>query len=120
MFSFVKFLILEIFEGIQGSLNLDSLVMFQKSKTEKHLYNALVDSVCRILKLIKHSFFIYENTPPEIYHFYPSYLGHFVTLVYPSNVSDDDLSTYLLFSPFARNFHIIIWQLKCILLYLHS
>ncbi|XP_065201535.1 ufm1-specific protease 2 [Planococcus citri] len=82
----------KIFEGIQGSLNLDSLIMFQKSKTEKHLYNALVDSVCRILKLVKQSFFIYENIPPEIYHFYPSYLGHFVTLVYPLNISDDDLT----------------------------
>lgn len=68
--------------------------MFQKNRTEKHLYNALVDSVCRIFKLIKHGFFIYENIPPEVYHFYPPYLGHFVTLVNPSRIPDDDLSAY--------------------------
>lgn len=68
--------------------------MFQKNRTEKHLYNALIDSVCRVTKLMKRSFFIHENILPKIYHFYPSYLGHFVTFVYPANISDDDLSTY--------------------------
>ncbi len=68
--------------------------MFQKNRIEKYLYNALVDSVCRIMKLTKRKFFLHENVSPEIYHFCPSNLGHFVTLVYPEDVSDDDLSKF--------------------------
>lgn len=88
------FMLLENFEGVQGCLRLDSLIMFQKTRTEKHLYNALVDSVCRTMKLMKRSFFIHENISPEIYHFYPTHLGHFVTLVYPANIVDDDLCRF--------------------------
>lgn len=82
----------KIFEGVQGCMQLDSLIMFQKNRTEKHLYNALIDSMCRVTKLMKRSFFIHENILPKIYHFYPAQLGHFVTFVYPANIGDDDLS----------------------------
>lgn len=75
--------------------------MFQKTKAEKYLYNALVDSVCRIMKLMRRSFFLYENILPEIYHFYPANLGHFVTLVYPASVNDDDLGRISLLVPRA-------------------
>lgn len=50
------------------------------------------------MKLMKRSFFLHENILPEIYRFYPSNLAHFVTLVYPHNVSDDDLSEYMVAS----------------------
>ena len=65
--------------------------MFHKNRGEKHLYNALVDSVCRIMKLTKRSFFLHESILPEIRHFYPTCLKHFVTLVYPSKITDEEL-----------------------------
>ncbi|KAK7595475.1 hypothetical protein V9T40_013300 [Parthenolecanium corni] len=80
------------FEGIQGCLRLDSLILFQRDRSEKYLYNALVDSVCRTMRLMKRSFFLHDNIVPEIHHFYPTNLAHFVTLVYPNNVKDDDFT----------------------------
>lgn len=50
------------------------------------------------MRLMKRSFFLHDNIVPEIHHFYPTNLAHFVTLVYPNNVKDDDFSEYIVSS----------------------
>lgn len=73
-------------------LQVDVLSMLHKETKSILCYDVLVESMCRSLRLIEHSFLeqlsqfnkIYVS---KCYHMYPEGLGHFWTCVYPVDES---------------------------------
>lgn len=80
-------------------IDVDALSMLHLNTKLSSLYEILVESLCRILRLAERNLLTQlKNTgkdlkTPLMYHFKPEELGHFFTCIYRSGVTDDD--TYL-------------------------
>jgi hypothetical protein len=81
-------------------LQLDSLAMIHEHTKASHLYDILIKSTKRILKL--HELRLLEIVEHEknsksamfnVYHFYPEDCNHFVTLLYPEFHTEKDFKT---------------------------
>lgn len=83
-------------EQFKIPINVDCLSMLHVQTKLVQLYDILVESLCRILRLTERNLLTQLksglNRPgtPVIYHFKPEELGHFFTCVYPDGVPDDD------------------------------
>ncbi|XP_039279061.1 ufm1-specific protease 2 [Nilaparvata lugens] len=83
-------------------LPIDGLSMVHLERKASELYNVLVDSLCRSLRLLERSLSRGQLPPtsaPSVLHFRPPAIGHFFTAVYPKGQSDDDLESV------RRTFH---------------
>ncbi|XP_044256013.1 ufm1-specific protease 2 [Tribolium madens] len=78
-------------------VSIDSLSMVNRQTKIANLYEILVESAVRNLRLLESSIlYKLQNedekiTPPEVYHFYPDDCGHFVTKIYLKGDSEDVL-----------------------------
>ncbi|XP_075235256.1 UFM1 specific peptidase 2 [Lycorma delicatula] len=90
----------EFVERLKVVLPIDALCMVHYERKASELYNVLVDSLCRSLRLLERNLSRGSQPPtmPWPYHFLPSNLGHFFTIVYPKK-SDDELTSV------RRTFH---------------
>ena len=93
------FFISEEFRHVEIQLNIDSLIMVSKNLSVTHLYEYLLTGIQRNFTLNKNNLLHQlknENTfgisYPKTYHFLPSNLGHFVSVVYSSKQTSDELS----------------------------
>ncbi|XP_063710149.1 probable Ufm1-specific protease 2 [Culicoides brevitarsis] len=74
----------------------DALSMLNVNTKLSSLYEILVESLCRILRLTERNLLTQLKTSgkdlnaPIMYHFKPEELGHFFTCIYRAGVSDDD------------------------------
>lgn len=78
-------LFLELRRTLNACLKIDALSMVHRQRKISGLYEILVESAIRNLRLIENS--ILENlnrtiSQPEVFHFYPKECGHFITIVY--------------------------------------
>lgn len=83
-------------------LPIDALSMVHLSRKASELYNVLVDSLCRSLRLLERHLSrgaLPPAQPPATYHFRPPAVGHFFTIIYPKGMSDNELE------PVRRTFH---------------
>lgn len=95
----VNSVISEQFKHMEINLTIDTLVMVLKSMKLTSLHQILVEGVHRNYILNKNNLIqqleggkIYDICLPETYHFLPSPLGHFISIVYSSNQNPDTLS----------------------------
>lgn len=81
-------------------IQIDSLSMVNKKTKLNDLYEIIVESAIRSLRLIKKPLLkqFSENAGdhsnilcPEIFHFYPEGCGHFVTRIYDKNCNELDM-----------------------------
>lgn len=88
-------------EFYELSLEIDALSLVGYNITMGQLYEILVESICRNLRLVGSSF---ENQLkiedaeirlPQPIHFKPLNFGHLLTLVYPIGMSASETCTYL-------------------------
>lgn len=82
------------------SLEVDALSIVHKNMPITCLYDVLIESAYRNLKLILSLLLQHLDdnggdqlpiTHPELFHFFPKDVGHFVTRVYDQKKSDVDL-----------------------------
>lgn len=77
-------------------INVDCLSMLHTHTKLVQLYDILVESLCRILRLTERNLITQLKSglsrpgTPVVYHFKPEELGHFFTCVYPDGVPDDN------------------------------
>nr|XP_029731839.1 probable Ufm1-specific protease 2 [Aedes albopictus] len=78
-------------------LQVDVLSMLHKETKAVLCYDVLVESMCRSLRLLEHSFLeqfeqFSQMSVSKCYHMYPDGLGHFWTCVYPvgDSIKEDD------------------------------
>ena len=97
---FNKIHVLEKYESLTMLLNIDALSLVPRNMPLKNLYEILVASCCRNLSLIKRAILKHFQQSdgdtskvchPEVYHFYPKVCGHFFTMVYNGNESEESL-----------------------------
>ncbi|KAJ8675222.1 hypothetical protein QAD02_011008 [Eretmocerus hayati] len=87
-------------EYYEFSLKIDALSLVGQNKTMAQLYEILVESLCRNLRLITSSFEQQLETEkaqlrlPEPLHFKPLNFGHLLTLVYPTGISASETIEY--------------------------
>ncbi|XP_056639546.1 ufm1-specific protease 2 [Diorhabda sublineata] len=86
---------------IDTILQLDSLVMVHDWTKISQLYDILVNSSKKILKLhelklldVAEDKINTKNSKHNVYHFYPEDCNHFITLLYPEFVNEKDLKSY--------------------------
>ncbi|XP_018336684.1 ufm1-specific protease 2 [Agrilus planipennis] len=88
------------FQSLQLWVEVDALSMVHVDSKVVNLYDIIVESSCRNLRLQQNAFFKFFTDCIEeqgkisnlkIYHFYPESCGHFVTKAYPKNFADIDL-----------------------------
>lgn len=80
-------------------LQIDTLAMLHKNTRISSLYDILIESVCRALRLIERSILnqlpdLEDNSElsiPVTYHFLPPDIGHFITCCYSSGHSDKSM-----------------------------
>ncbi|XP_036326954.1 probable Ufm1-specific protease 2 [Rhagoletis pomonella] len=81
-------------------LEVEAMAMLCKSTKVSRLYDILIESICRSLRLFEQSMVerLEESTEsPELlrpsgYHFFPKEFGHFLSCSYLDGVSDDEAS----------------------------
>lgn len=76
-------------------LSVDCLSMLHTDTKFSQLYDILVESIIRILRLTERILLVQlkfsrELATPVMYHFKPEELGHFFTCIYPDGIADDD------------------------------
>ena len=76
-------------------IEIDALAALHLSTKVLALYDILVESLCRTLRLIEENILDQlqqgdQLAVPQTYHFKPDGFGHFYTCVYPQSISDDD------------------------------
>lgn len=76
-------------------LNVDALAILYRKTSVNGLYDILIESICRALRLIEQSLVeqLSENVEisvPTTYHFSPPAFGHFLSCVYLGNSSDNE------------------------------
>ncbi|KAL5289901.1 UFSP2 family protein [Megaselia abdita] len=76
-------------------LNVDAMAILYKKTKVSGLYDILIESVCRALRLVEQSLIeqLYDNMEisiPITYHFSPPAFGHFLSCVYLQNISDNE------------------------------
>lgn len=77
-------------------ISVDALSMLHINTTLGSLYEILVESLCRILRLAERNLLAQlknggkSMNVPLMYHFKPEELGHFFTCIYHAGVTDDD------------------------------
>ena len=76
-------------------ITIDAIAALHESTKVLALYDILVESLCRTLRLIEENLLEQltqsdELTVPQTYHFKPDGFGHFYTCVYPESIPDDD------------------------------
>ncbi|KAG8229791.1 hypothetical protein J437_LFUL005872 [Ladona fulva] len=92
------------FKCLQMNLPLDTLSLVHRDTKASHLYSILVESICNQLKFSKESILYQMDkskshgsmkcpSQPLPYHFFPSACGHFITLLYPSEIPDSELES---------------------------
>lgn len=83
-------------ERLKIMLPIDALCMVHYERKASELYNILVDSLCRSLRLLERNLSRGQQPPtmPKAYHFLPLNLCHFFTIVY-SQKSDIELSKFI-------------------------
>uniref|UniRef100_A0A0K8TZQ5 Probable Ufm1-specific protease 2 n=1 Tax=Bactrocera latifrons TaxID=174628 RepID=A0A0K8TZQ5_BACLA len=87
-------------EKVCMPLEVEAMAMLCKSTKVSRLYDILIESICRSLRLFEQSMVErLENsseTPqllrPSGYHFFPQEFGHFLSCSYLDGVSDDETS----------------------------
>lgn len=79
--------------SLQASLPIDALCLVYNERKVSELYNILVDTLCRSLRLFERCLSQSSKplSPPRAFHFMPSTLGHFFTIVYQDGFSDNEL-----------------------------
>ncbi|XP_054259730.1 uncharacterized protein LOC128984435 [Macrosteles quadrilineatus] len=80
---------------VQVELPVDHLALLDRETHTAELYSVLVDTLCRSLRVFERCLSQGHKrlAVPRAYHFLPPHLGHFLTLVYLSNRTDDDLKS---------------------------
>ncbi|XP_012528343.2 ufm1-specific protease 2 [Monomorium pharaonis] len=88
------------FDSLECNLQIDALSLVNLNVKSTELHAILVESTCRNIRLIEmqqenHS----EDTKlliklPEVMHFKPQGCGHLITVVYPSNSTNDSTMEY--------------------------
>lgn len=78
-------------------LKVDAMSILYKKTKVNGLYDILIESICRALRLIEQSLVeqLMENNNisiPTTYHFAPPAFGHFLACVYLDGISDNDLA----------------------------
>lgn len=89
--------ILEPVKALSIPICVDALAMINRQTKISKLYEILIETVVRYLKLfelqvlnkIKHN--INGISTPQTFHFYPENCGHFITQIYLKNKSENDL-----------------------------
>ncbi|XP_013116667.1 probable Ufm1-specific protease 2 [Stomoxys calcitrans] len=80
-------------------VELEPMAILNKNIKVSRLYDILIESICRSLRLCEQS--ISESLEesqsnklrvPKVYNFYPKEFGHFISCCYLDNISDDDAS----------------------------
>lgn len=76
-------------------IEIDAIAALHGSTKTLALYDILVESLCRTLRLIEENILDQlrhsnELTVPQTYHFKPDGFGHFYTCVYPQSIPDED------------------------------
>jgi hypothetical protein len=88
---------------VEMELPIDHLALVVRETRTAELYTVLVDTLCRSLRVFERCLSQGHKrlSLPRAYHFLPPFFSHFLTLVYLSNKSDEELSEsdwfYLLF-----------------------
>ena len=79
--------------SLQASLPIDALCLVYNERKVSELYGMLVDTLCRSLRLFERCLSQSSKplTPPRPFHFVPSNLGHFFTIVYQDGFTDSEL-----------------------------
>ncbi|XP_037940567.1 probable Ufm1-specific protease 2 [Teleopsis dalmanni] len=79
-------------------LQMESMAMLSKNTKVNRLYDILIESVCRSLRLFEHAIIEHLETEnnlvliPRSYHFFPQELGHFLSCSYLEGISDDEIT----------------------------
>lgn len=76
-------------------ITVDAIAVLHISTNTLALYDILVESLCRTLRLIEENMIEQlqqgsEFTIPESFHFKPDHFGHFYTCIYPHAIPDND------------------------------
>lgn len=76
-------------------INIDAIAALHITTNTLAIYDILVESLCRTLRLIEDNILEQlqqsdELSVPESFHFKPENFGHFYTCVYPQSIPDDD------------------------------
>lgn len=87
------------------SIKIDTLAMVHRTTKVIHLYEILIESLCRNLRLMERCLLHQINKPeqenlsiflPEPFHFFIDNLGHFITRFYAKGQEETTLGIYLL------------------------
>ncbi|XP_055531670.1 probable Ufm1-specific protease 2 [Wyeomyia smithii] len=86
---------------VQIPLQVDVLSMLHRETKVNLCYDILVESVCRSLRLLEHSFldqltYFKQIYVSKCYHLLPDVLGHFITCVYPVRETAEAEDQYLM------------------------
>ncbi|XP_066592304.1 ufm1-specific protease 2 isoform X2 [Prorops nasuta] len=88
------------FTSIECKLNIDTISLVSCNIAASELYDILIESVCRNIKLVEQFFneqLQEENSEirlPQFLHFKPEGCGHLITLLYPYGCSNEDKFEY--------------------------
>lgn len=80
------------------AIRVDTLSMIHRQTKITKLYEILIESVVRYLKLFEIKFLnvikddMETCSKPETFHFYPDGCGHFLTQIYLNKTSEKELS----------------------------
>lgn len=80
----------------QIPLEVEAMAILCKSTKVGRLYDVLIESICRSLRLFEHSMIEQlekENgqlMAPQAFHFFPQEFGHFISICFLEGLSDDD------------------------------
>lgn len=89
------------FDSLECNLHINALSLVNLNATSAELHAILVESICRSIRLIE----IQQQDPqfqdmklsaklPEVMHFKPRGCGHFFTIVYPGDSTNDNTMEY--------------------------
>lgn len=72
---------------------IDTLSMVNRQVKIANLYEILVESTVRNLRLLENTILdsLDEVTQPEVFHFYPEEIGHFFTKIYLKGHNEEEL-----------------------------
>lgn len=96
-------------------MKVDTLAMVHRETKVIHLYEILIEGLCRNLRLMERCLLqqIEKSEPdnvviylPEPFHFYPEVCGHFITRFYAKGEQEDILGKYFFIT--FTSFHKII------------
>lgn len=76
-------------------IDIDAIAALHINTNIVALYDILVESLCRTLRLVEENILDQmkqgdELTIPQTYHFKPEGFGHFYTCIYPNSIPDED------------------------------